>query len=70
MATTNVNISFEAASADDARAKIEKWKLHEGCTVMMSLTEVSAPHETNKAGAVVETPPPPEIEPLTVETSG
>lgn len=62
MATANVNISFEAATAEEATGLISRWTLHEGCRVMTSITDAGDPMITDSDGSIVPAPPPEVVE--------
>lgn len=63
MATANVIISFEAASGDEAKALIDGWTLHEGCSVSASIVETGPPSMTDEGGAIVRVPEPEQPQP-------
>jgi hypothetical protein len=63
MATANVSVTFNAASAEEAAGLIARWTLHEGCRVSSSFTEATDPMVTDSEGSIVPMPepePPPE----------
>lgn len=59
MPQVSVNITFDAADAAEANAKIMGWTLHEGCTVLVN-TPAPPPTmlETTQDGDLVEAPEP------------
>lgn len=58
MASANVSVSFEAESAEEAQKLIEKWKLHEGCNVFVSVTEGAPPMQADAKGKPTVVPEP------------
>jgi hypothetical protein len=74
MASVNVSITFEAENTADAEAKIASWRLHEGCTVMVSVSETLPPAAADTEGRVEPVPqpeplPPPPEQPLPEQLS-
>ena len=66
MATANVSVTFECSDQADAQKKLEKWKLHEGCKVIMQVTEMGVPREADDKGNIVPAPEPAPPEPVTL----
>ena len=60
----SVNISFEAQDRAEAEAKLNAWKLHEGCNVFVSVQEVLSPQQTDAQGKIQPVPEPPPPPPL------
>lgn len=54
----NVSINFTAADKADAESKIGGWKLHEGCTVFVSIQDTMPPQQTDAQGKVQSVPQP------------